>query len=418
MLTNIKINALSPKSKSYKVSDGQGLFLIIKPNGGKSWQFRYRFGGEKSLSLGKFPEVSIKDARIRRQEAIDQLRVNIDPSSHRRQQKLEAIRSHENSFGAIAREWYSANSHRWTPRHSKKLWRVLEIHLLPYLKREPITDIKPRDLLAVLRKIEAKGATETSHRAFWIARRIFNYAIAIDACEVNPAQNIGDGLKAHVTTGHPCIDVGELPTFLAKFERLEMREQDRLAMRLLALTVLRTGELRRCRWTDVHLQNAELRVPKEVMKMREDHVVPLSRQATEALIELYSITGHQEWLFPNHYQSKHPVMSENVINNLIAEMGYKGRMVGHSFRKLFSTILNEREFNPDAIERQLAHAERRKSRAAYNRALYLNARRDLMQWWADYLDSLVGVQAWDSLPPTKASLRAKPAVYDSHNEAI
>lgn len=396
MLNTLKINSLPPKAKSYRLADGGGLFLQINPSNSKCWTFRYRFGTEKSISLGKYPEVGLKEAREEHLKAVALLKQNIDPSTNRRQQKLAVIRQHANTFGSIAREWYEANHCQWTPRHAKKLWRVIELHLLPHLKKEPIAQLKPRDILEVLRKIEAKGATETSRRALWITRRIFDYAIAIDAAELNPAQNIGAGLKPHVAAGHPCIELSELPAFLSKLERVQARLQDKLALRLLLFTVLRTGELRRCKWRYVSLVAAEIRLPKEVMKMRDDHIVPLSRQAIGALLELHALTGHQEWLFPNTRCGKHPIMNENVVNELIADMHYKGRMCGHSVRKLFSTVLNEQEFNSDAIERQLAHAERRKSRAAYNYAKHLQTRRFLMQWWADYLDSLTTSKAADS----------------------
>ena len=300
--------------------------------------------------------------------------------------KHDIIFRHDNTFGFMAEEWFETNRSEWTPRHAKKLWRMLEIHVLPFLGRMPVADLKPRDVLAVLRRVEDQGATETAHRALWACSRIFKFAVVVGATEQNPALNIGDGLRPHRGTGFPVIEPQEISAFLRAADRVDARLQDKLALRLLMLTALRTGELRRCKWSDVHLARAEIRVPKEVMKMREGHIVPLSRQATEALAELHRLTGHQEWLFPNPSAGKHPIMSENVINRLIDQMGYKGRIVGHSFRKLFSTVLNEHEFNPDAIERQLAHAERRKVRAAYNHARYLQTRRFLMQWWADYLD--------------------------------
>lgn len=405
MLNTLKINNLEIRPKAYKVSDGNGLFIFVNPSGTKCWNFRYQFGGAKSLSLGKFPAVGLKEARELRDEAARLLKENIDPSAHRRQEKQKAIRQHANSFGAIAVEWYEANKGRWTPRHAGKLWRIIEMHLLPHLGKDPVATLKPREVLDVLRKIEAKGATETSHRALWITRRIFNYAIAIDVAEANPAQNIGAGLKPHVGISNPFIAISELPEFLKCLQEVNAREQDKLATRLLLLTALRTGELRRCKWANVNWAAAEIRVPKEVMKMRDEHIVPLSRQAVETLKELHALSGHQEWLLPNPWRGKNPLMSENVVNNVIAAMGYKDRMVGHSLRKLFSTVLNEQEFNPDAIERQLAHRERSKSRAAYNLARHLQTRRFLMQWWADYLDSLLVSKPADAVLDLRQSPR-------------
>jgi integrase len=328
------------------------------------------------------------EARASRQRAKDMLRQNIEPSLQRKAERQMAQFKYANDFKSVAEAWFQTNESEWTPRHATKLWRMLEIHVLPYLGVQPVAEIKARPLLEVLKKIEGKGATETAHRALWACSRIFKYAVVLGIAESNPAINIGDALKPNRGGNYPTIGLKELPAFLRRLEQVKAREQDKLAVRLLLLTALRTGELRRCRWSDVDFANAEIRVPKEIMKMREAHIVPLSRQAIDALLQLFRLSGHQEWLLPNQGWGRHPIMSENVVNNLIAEAGYKGRMVGHSFRKLFSTVLNEEEFHEGAIDRQLAHRKRSKAvQAIYNHAQYLKTRRLLMQWWADYLDS-------------------------------
>ncbi|MES2659478.1 MAG: integrase arm-type DNA-binding domain-containing protein [Verrucomicrobiota bacterium] len=388
LLTNLKIEKSRPKEKSYKLNDGDGLHIVIQPNGKKYWRLRYRFGPkEKTLSIGKYPQIGLADARLRKIEAKEQLRNNIDPSLHKQFERQAAVIKHDHSFEAIAREWFETNQHTWTPKHATKLWRRLEIHVIPYLGSRSVADILPRDLLTVLRQVQATGATEMTHRLLWICSRVFKFAVVIEATQQNPALNLSEGLKPHRTEHHPVITVSELPDFLRAFAAIKCRQQDRLAFRLLLLTVLRTGELRHSKWGDVNFDTAELRVRKEVMKMKDEHIVPLSRQALTAFRELHKLTGHQEWLLPNSCPRINPVMSENVINLVIKKMGYKGRMVGHSFRALFSTILNEHELHSDAIERQLSHFERNAVKAAYNRAQHLGIRKQLMQYWADYLDT-------------------------------
>lgn len=394
LLTNLKIEKSKPKNRSYKLSDGDGLLIVVQPNGKKYWRLKYHFGPrEKTLSIGAYPAVSLAEARQKRSEAKDLLRRNIDPSLEKQSLRIAAVTQAENTFGSIAWEWYENNCHSWTDKHAKKLWRRLEIHIIPYLGKRPIAEILPRELLSVLKNVQSKGATEMTHRLLWICSRVFKYAVVIGATDNNPALNLSEGLKPHRTKNLPVISERELPAFLSSFRSVRARPQTKIAFQLLLLTALRTGELRHCKWNDVSFADAQIRVRKEVMKMRDEHIVPLSHQALNLLQELRTLSGHQEWLFPNPYRQAHPVISENAINVLIERMGYKGLIVGHSFRSLFSTILNEHDWPSDAIERQLSHTERNTVRAAYNRAQHMTTRRQMMQWWADHLDSLACVEA-------------------------
>lgn len=412
MLTNTKLANLKPRNVPYKVTDMNGLVVVVYTNGRRYWRLRYKFAErEKTLSLGRYPSVSLAEARLKCEETRKLIRDGVDPSFSRQKAKREIVIAHDNTFKSVATEWYEIYKARCTARHAKKTWEMLELHIFPGLAKYPITEIKPRDLLGELRRIEAAGTIETTHRALDACGQIFRYGIATDVCERNPASEIRSGLKPRCPEGYPVIEIEEIPKFLRKLDAHDGRAIDKLALRLLLLTVLRTGELRRCKWEYVNIPLAQIRVPAEIMKMprlqkriSQPHIVPLSAQAIQTLKILWEISGHQEWLLPNPCSAKNPYISENVVNNLIADLGYGGKMTGHSVRKLFSTVLNEQEFNPDAIERQLGHGERRKERAAYNHARYLKTRHFLMKWWADYLDFQAGVQVVDTganiaLPP-------------------
>ncbi len=388
LLSDVKIRNSKPREKAYRLNDGEGLYLVVRPNGGRYWQFRYRFAEkEKSLSLGKYPRVSLVEARRRKVATLNRLDGGIDPSARRKQEKLLAVFRERNSFLAIAGEWRDRNAAVWTEERTKQTWGRLSNHVLPYLGSRPVAEIKPLELLEVIRKVEAKGATDMSRRVLQICGAIFNYAIITGRAEYNITQGLSKALIPHRVKHYPALSEAELPEFLSVLEEFEVREQNKIALRLLLLTALRTGELRHGKWRDIDLEKKEWRIPAENTKMGTEHLVPLSSQAVRLLNLLRKLTGQGQWLFPNPFERIHPVISENAINDMLTKMGYKGRIVGHGFRSLFSTVLNEHGFNRDAIERQLAHMERNGVRAAYNRAEYLDERRRMMQWWADFLES-------------------------------
>ncbi|MFD2256878.1 tyrosine-type recombinase/integrase [Luteolibacter algae] len=388
ILNETKIRKVNSNGKAIKLNDGDGLYLLVHANGSKYWQFRYAFAGKaKVLSIGKYPEVSLVEARDRKIDAQRLLRDFIDPSSHKLQQKMLVTYQHRNTFFAVAEEWLNRNKVVWTPRHADRTWRRLEIHVFPDLGKRPISEIKPMELLWVIQKIEATGVTDTCVRILKICSAIFRFGIVTGRLEHNPALNLRGALKPYRETHFPALKARELPSFLGELDKLNTSEQNKIAFRTLLMTAVRSGELRHSRWEDVDLEAGEWRIPAEMMKMREEHIVPLSSQVISLLEQLRAMTGNGPWLFPSQQGRVHAIMSENTINSMIRRMGYKGKVVGHGFRSMFSTTLNEHGFNRDAIERQLAHMERNGVRAAYNRAEYLPERRFMMQWWADFIES-------------------------------
>ena len=384
-LSDTTVRNAKPKPKPYKVSDGEGLFLLVTPSGGKYWRLKYFFAAkEKTLALGVYPEVTLADARERRAQARKALASGKDPGEVKKETKRLLIEKHENTFEVIAREWHQNRLAKWTPEHAKKILKRLEMHVFGRIGTRPIADITTHDLLAVMRKIEEHGG-EIAHRLLQICGQVFSYAVITRRAATNPAVSLRGALKPVVKNNHAYIKPNELPEYLKTLEAYDGALQTKLALKYLLLTFVRTGELRGARWTEIDVKKAEWRIPAERMKMRETHIVPLSRQAIAVLIELKPLTGQWEFVFPN--QHKHSgQMSENTILFALYRMGYHSRATGHGFRSTASTVLNENGFPPDVIERQLAHGERDKVRAAYNHAQYLPERRKMMQWWADYLD--------------------------------
>ena len=392
MLTDKELKKASPRSKPYKLYDEKGLVMRVKPNGTKGWEFKYRVDGpngrkiEKLLSFGVYDEVSLKEARTKCMEARKVLHDGKDPSEVRKAARRLSRFNAENSFLSVAEEWHKNQSDKWTPKHGQKLWRRLELHVMSTLGARPIGEITTLELLDVLRKAEASQKIHTAHCALRTCRAIFQYAVLSQRIRYNPALDLQGVLKSYRESNLPTIGHNQLPGFLAKLDETKMTPMNRLAVKFLILTFVRQGELRQAKWSDIDLASGEWRVRAETMKMRELHHVSLSQQAMQILRQLALLSGGSEFLFPSQHKQKHPIMSENTINKVIHDMGYKGELVGHGFRSLASTILNEKGFRADVIERQLAHMPRDKVRAAYNRAQYLSERREMMQWWGNYVE--------------------------------
>ncbi|SKB01833.1 Integrase [Prosthecobacter debontii] len=390
-LTEKEIQAAQPRSKAYKLYDGNGLLLRIKPNGSKIWEFKYRAFKdgkkvEKMLSLGVWGEVSLKEARAKSAEAKKVVAESKDPGALKKQQKILARVNSDNSFEAVARDWHKLNIAKWTPRHAVKLLRRLELHIFPWIGTKPVADITALEVVDLLRRLEKDEKTETTHKLLQDCRAVFQHAFLHQKIQFNPLSDMRGLLKPHLTTNHPTLSANQIPDFLIRLEAVQTTQLNRIAVKLLMHTFVRQGELRKAKWASVDWKQAEWRIPPENMKMKQEHVVPLSTQALGILSDLQKVSGDSLYLFPSQNRQKNPFMSENTINKVIHEMGYKGQLVGHGFRAMASTILNENGFAPDVIERQLAHAPRNKVRAAYNRAQYLEERRKLMQWWSDYLE--------------------------------
>jgi len=389
-LTDTVARNAKPGEKPLRLFDSGGLYLEIAPAGGKYWRYKYRHSGkEKRLALGVYPRVSLKDARKKRDEARASLDQGIDPGARRKLEKLIGRSLSENSYEIVAREWFAKYSKGWTASHAERIIRRQENDVFPWLGNHPVTDIKAPELLAVLRRIESRGAIETAHRVMQNISQIFRYAIATGRAERDPAGDLRGALSPVQERHHASITNPEhIGQLLRAMDGFQGAFVTRCALRLAPLFFVRPGELRHAEWGEINFDTKEWRIPAEKMKLREQHIVPLSRQAIKILEELQPLTGSGRYLFPSERTNTRP-MSENTVNAALRRMGYtKDEMTGHGFRSMASTLLNEQGWNRDAIERQLAHGERNGVRAAYNFAEYLPARRKMMQEWADYLDGL------------------------------
>jgi integrase len=389
-LTDTGVRNAKPKAKPYKLADERGMFLLVSPGGAKWWRLKYRFNGkEKLLSLGVYPDVGLKDAREKRDAARKLIAARIDPSANRKIQNSARIERAENSFEAIAREWYAKHSPKWAESHASKVLTRLEKDVFPWIGGQPIAEIAAPELLATLRRIESRGAIETAHRAHQTCGQVFRYAVATGRATRDPSGDLRGALQPVISTHHASItDPKEIGALLRAIATYSGEFATKCAIRLAPLVFLRPGELRGAEWAEIDLEKLEWRIPKERMKSRVPHVVPLSTQAVAILAELKPLTGDGRLVFPGVRSRERP-MSENTVNAALRRLGYTSeQMTGHGFRSMASTLLNEHGWNRDAIERQLAHGERDAVRAAYNYAEFLPERRKMMQWWADHLAAL------------------------------
>ena len=385
-LTNLKVDKAKPKEKQYKLADERGMYLLIHPKGGKWWRLDYRFQGKrKTLSLGTVPDVSLKEARKKRDEARFILDDGTDPSYYRASAKAFG----EDSFEAVAREWFEKFRGQWAQSHAVKILGCLEKDLLPWVGSRPIDAIEPPELLRVFRRVENRGALETAHRIQQIASRVFRYGVATGRCSRDPTADLKGALPPNRSNHFATItDLKEIGGLLRAIDGYQGSPVTRCALTLAPLVFVRPGELRHAEWTEIHTDEATWRIPATKMKMKRDHIVPLADQAIQILEEIKPLTGNGRYVFPSVLTTGRP-MSDNTINSALRRLGYsKDEMTGHGFRSMASTVLNENSWTPDAIERQLAHVEGNSIRAAYNYAEHLEERRRMMQWWADYLDGL------------------------------
>jgi len=388
-LTDPAIRHAKPREKQYKLSDEKGLYLLVN-QAGKYFRLDYRFAGKrKTFALGVYPEVTLKEAREKRDEARKKIADGIDPAQQRKAAKVMQAEQTSNSFEAIAREWHGRFTPSWAEGHAKKVIRRLELYIFPWLGSRPIAEITAPELLAVLRRIESRGILETAHRTQQNCGQVFRYAIATGRAERDPSADLRGALapakhNRMATITNP-KKIGELLRALDGYQGTLVAE---CALKLAPLVFVRPGELRQAEWSEIDFDKAEWRIPAAKMKMKEAHIVPLSRQALAILRELQPLTGNSRYVFPSVRTNARP-MSENTVLAALRRMGYtKEEMTGHGFRAMASTILHEQGWPTDVIERQLAHAERNSIKAAYNHAQHLPERRKMMQAWADYLDSL------------------------------
>ncbi|MFO1465884.1 MAG: integrase arm-type DNA-binding domain-containing protein [Steroidobacteraceae bacterium] len=387
-LTETAIRAAKPTHKPYKRFDGQGLYLLVMPTGGRLWRFKFRSGGkEKLLSLGSYPDVSLKQARAKRDAMRSEVANGADPAARRKSEKL----SDADSFEALAREWLEGQRHAFTVSTFQKAERLFERAIYPYLGAKPIKVIDAPAILEVLRRLETRGLNETAHRAKQRCGQVFRYAVATGRASRDPTADLRDALAPVVVTNHAAItDPSGVRDLLRAIDGYQGQPAVNAALKLAPYVFVRPGELRKADWCEFSLDGAdpEWRIPAARMKMRDAHVVPLSRQAVAILKDLQPLTGPDGLVFPSITSAVRPI-SENTLNAALRRLGYpKEQMSSHGFRTLASTNLNEQGFHPDLIELQLAHKERNKVRAAYNKATRLAERRKMMQAWADFLDAL------------------------------
>ncbi|WP_269533148.1 integrase arm-type DNA-binding domain-containing protein [Chitinimonas sp. BJYL2] len=388
-LTDIVVRNAKPQAKPYRLADGAGMYLEVSPAGGKLWRLKYRFGGkEKRIAFGAYPEVSIKDARAKREEARKLLAAGIDPSEHRKAKKLAGEERAASSFEVVAREWLKLQQGVWSHSHGVRIASRLQKDIFPWLGARPIMEITAPELLKTIRRIVDRGAVETAHRALSECGQVFRYAIATGRAERDPSGDLRGALPPVKGTNFAAATTPEsLAEVLRAVECYKGTLIVACALKLAPLVFVRPGELRTAQWADFNFEAAEWRY--RVTKTDTDHIVPLSRQALEILRELKPVTGSGRYVFPSA-RSKDRPMSDNAILSALRRSDIaKDEMTGHGFRAAARTILDEvLSFRPDVIEHQLAHAVRDPNGRAYNRTAHLAARKEMMQTWADYLDKI------------------------------
>lgn len=386
-LTDIKLRSLTTPGR---YADGEGLYLQIAASGGKYWRMKYRFGGkEKLLAFGVYPAVSLKDAREKRFLAKQTLGRGTDPGLIKRQAKDEAIRQAENTFKTVAEDWLSHQAGRWEPITLERTRASFVADVYPKLGTLAMASIQASQVMNVVKDIEKRGASEIATRVLQRIKAVYRYGVTHQRIESNPMLDLvpSEILKPRRVKHRAALSAEELPEFLVKLSSYKGEPHTVNALRLLLLTATRPGEVRGACWSEFDLEAKLWRIPGERMKMRIEHVLPLSNQAVAVLTSMRPLSGHRELVFPSpFYPTKS--LSENTFNSAMARMGYKYLATAHGFRALFSTVANEAGWNADAIERQLAHVERNQVRAAYDRGVRLPERVRLMAWWADYIDAL------------------------------
>lgn len=384
-LTDVQLRNLSDPGKHF---DGNGLYLELTKAGGRYWRMKYRFGGkEKRLAFGVYPVVGLKQARDLTAQARKVLKDGGDPGELRRADKAKSAHEAVNTLEAVARDWMTHQASRWDTATAERIRATLENDIFKALGARPLVSIKPGEIMAAVKKIEARGASDQAGRVLQRVKAVYRWAMIHERIDANPMLDLvpSEILKPREVQHRAAMTDKELPEFLAKLAAYDGDPHTRHALRLLILTATRPGETRGALWAEFDLEAALWIIPAERMKMRTEHRVPLSSQAVEVLNSMQTLSAGGVLVFPSPYYPSKP-LSENTFNSALARMGYKNTATAHGFRALFSTVANECGWNPDVVERQLAHKEQNGTRAAYHRSTYLKDRQILMQWWGDYLD--------------------------------
>jgi len=388
-LTDTAIKNSKPKDTDHKLTDEKGLYVLVK-KAGKYFRFDYRFAGKrKTLALGVYPETSLKKAREKLDEARKLLADGKDPLEEKKAQKSLLIAEATNTFQAVASEWHEKMKSKWSADHAERKWHYLEKDVFPTFGTSPIKNITARELLTLFEKIQARGATDVGHRIKGICGEVFRYGIHTDRCDRDPTQDLRGVLVPKRNKSMATItDPKEVGGLLRAIDGYSGDFATKCALKLTPYVMLRPGELRHAEWSEIDLKKSQWKIPASKMKMGRPHIVPLSKQAVAIFKAMQPITGQEKYVFPS-VRSKARPMSENTITAALRRMGFtREEMTAHGFRGMASTLLHENGFKSDVIEAQLAHAERNKVKAAYNHAEYLTERTDMMNWWADHLDSL------------------------------
>lgn len=392
-LTDSACRAAKPANNPYKMTDGAGLYLLVKPNGSKIWQMKYAFlGKEKTFSIGQYPLVTLAEARDARSHAKKLLQQGIDPTQAKKQEKRSAIRIAQNTFKSTALEWYETKKPEWSESHAKNVLHRLETDIFPFVGNAPIKEISAPDLLHALRKIEKRGAWDLAIRTRQICGQVFRYGIQLGRCDRNPAHDLHGALKTRKTEHYAAITPDEIPELVRAVHRNDARlyPRTRNAILLSLLTFQRPTEIREARWSEIDLEKGLWTIPAERMKKKREHTIPLSRQAIAILKEQKEETTllQTDWVFPSHIRPRN-AMSNNTVRVALHKLGFKGRMTAHGFRALARTAIREAlDYEPDVIEVQLAHKAAGPLGEAYNRAQFLKQRIVMMQEWADYIDTV------------------------------
>lgn len=400
-LTDTKVRSAKPQEKEYTLVDGDGMFLLIHPNGSKYWRFRFRFGGKQHLmAFGVYPETSLADARQKREEARRLVAAGIDPREHKRAVKEEQAKENI-TFESVAREWHAANK-KWSEEHRRRVLKSLEDNLFSAIGKRSIEELKTRDLLAPIKVVEATGRFEVASRLQQRTTAIMRYAVQSGLIDYNPAQEMAGAVASSNRIHRPALELKRLPELLHRIDCYTGRLLTRLAVELTLLIFIRSSELRFARWSEIDFETAMWTIPAERVaiegvkhsqrgsKMHTPHLVPLSRQAVDILKQIHKLSGNRDFVFIGDHNPRKP-MSENTVNKALRVMGYdtKVEVCGHGFRTMAcSSLIESGLWSRDAVERQMSHMERSSVRAAYiHKAEHLDERRLMLQWWADYLDA-------------------------------
>ncbi len=388
MLTVKQIEAAKPTDKSYRLADSGGLFLFVPPSGKKVWRMRYRFEGkEKTLVIGPYPEIPLTEARAKQSEAKMKLLAGVDPAEQKQAIKKKEKEELADTFGDIFREWHAHKSKVWSKGYADEMMSMFTDDILPIIGHMKMDDVEPMVLLKVIRLFEDRGAMERADKARRRCGEVFSYAIVTGRARFNPSRDLAGAMRGYRKKNYPFLPMHRIHEFQSALNAYGGWIVTKIATQILHYTAMRTIELRSLVWAGIDYENRLISVDPEVMKGRRLHVIPMSDQVIELFRFLQNITGQYELCFPGRNDRKKPI-SENAILGVIRNIGYEGQTSGHGFRHQFSTVLNEKHWNSDAIEMQLAHVSGG-TRSVYNHAAYLDTRREMMQWWADYLDGKV-----------------------------